>query len=89
VSAQPSWMRTQLRVIGVGPRTSVASRPYSICRFGDALPCKCFSWLFIPITVAGVLVVNAITPGRALRTGPFAFLIELREVVVWLISAGG
>jgi CBS domain containing-hemolysin-like protein len=71
---------TSFVVIGVGPRTLGRQHAYSIS-LATALPLRVISWLLMPLSRLLVVLGNALTPGRALRNGPFASEIELREVV--------
>ncbi|BBZ43290.1 hemolysin family protein [Mycobacterium parmense] len=71
---------TSFVVMGVGPRTLGRQHAYSIA-LTTALPLRLVSWLLMPLSRLLVVLGNALTPGRALRNGPFASEIELREVV--------
>ena len=67
-------------VIGVGPRT-LGRQHFNSVALASARAVRLLGRVFNPLASLLTLLGNAITPGRALRDGPFASEVEIRELV--------
>jgi CBS domain containing-hemolysin-like protein len=74
-------------LIGVGPRTLGRQHAYPVALVG-AGPVLLLARIFGPLASLLILLGNAITPGKALRDGPFSSEVEIRELVDLAESRG-
>ena len=74
-------------LIGVGPRTLGRQHAYPVALMGAA-PVLVLARIFGPLASLLILLGNAITPGKALRDGPFSSEVEIRELVDLAESRG-
>ncbi len=74
-------------LIGVGPRTIGRQHAYPVALLGAA-PVLVLARIFGPLASLLILLGNAITPGKALRDGPFSSEVEIRELVDLAESRG-
>jgi len=74
-------------LIGVGPRTLGRQHAYPVALAG-AGPVLLLGRIFGPLASLLILLGNAITPGKALRDGPFSSEVEIRELVDLAESRG-
>ena len=64
-------------LIGVGPRTLGRQHAYPVALVG-AGPVLLLGRVFGPLASLLILLDHAITPGKALRDGPFSSEVEIR-----------